>query len=79
MISLTDLTQKQWLKACKKLGLTVDVKSGKGSHARIKHPSEGLRPLTIPYHTHKMISLAIYKTLLEWGFDETAIDEALNK
>lgn len=79
MISLTDLTQKQWLKACKKLGLGVDIKSGKGSHARIKHPSGSLRPLTIPYHTHKMISLVIYKTLLEWGFEEDEIDKALKK
>ena len=79
MISLTDLTQKQWLKACRKLGLIVDVKSGKGSHARIKHPSGNLRPLTIPYKTNKMISLAIYRTLLEWGFDEKDIDKALKK
>ena len=79
MISLTDLTQKQWLKACKKLGLNVDVKSGKGSHARVKHPSNSLRPLTIPHNTHKMIGLAVYKTLLEWGFSEEEIDKALKK
>ena len=79
MISLTDLTQRKWLRACKKLGLNVDVKSGKGSHARVKHPSNGLRPLTIPHNTHKMISLAIYKTLLEWGFSEEEIDKSLKK
>ncbi len=77
MISLTDLTQKQWLKACRKLGLGIDKKNGKGSHVRVYHPSGQLLPLTIPYHTHKMISLAIYKTLLEWGFDEDEIDKAL--
>ena len=79
MISLTDLTQKKWLKACRKLGLMVDTKSGKGSHARVKHPSGNLRPLTIPHNTHKMISLVIYKTLLEWGFEEEEIDKALKK
>lgn len=78
MISLSSLNQKQWLKACKKLGLEVDTKSGKGSHARVYPPARALRPTTIPHNPHKMISLSIYKTLLEWGFSEEEIDQALN-
>jgi len=77
MISITDLTQKQWIKACKKLGLIVDTKKGKGSHVRVSHPSGGLHPLTIPNKTHKMLSIALYKSLLEWGFGEEEIDKAL--
>lgn len=77
MISLSDLTQKDWLNACRKLGLEVDTSKGKGSHARISKPNTNFRPQTVPYHTHKFISLAIYKSLLEWGFDETEIDKAL--
>jgi hypothetical protein len=36
-----------------------------------------MHPITIPYHTHKMISTCIYKTLLEWGFSKGEIDKAL--
>lgn len=74
---VTDLNQKQWKKACKKLGLVVDTKSGKGSHIRVCHPSGKLRPLTIPYKPHKFISISIYKTLMEWGYEESEIDNAL--
>ncbi len=77
MIPISDLSQKQWIKACKKLGLKVDKNSGKGSHVRVYPLSKALRPMTIPYHTHKMISIALYKKLLEWGFEESEIDKAL--
>jgi predicted RNA binding protein YcfA (HicA-like mRNA interferase family) len=36
--SFSDLTQKQWIKACKKLGLEIITKFGKGGHVLIKHP-----------------------------------------
>lgn len=77
MVSLSSLNQKKWLKACRKLKLEVDIKSGKGSHARVYPPTKALKPTTVPYKTHKMISLSIYKTLLEWGFSEEEIDKAL--
>lgn len=77
MVPISDLTQKQWIKACKKLGLEIDKKSGKGSHVRVYPPSQALRPMTIPYHTHKMMSISLYKKLLEWGFEENEIDSAL--
>lgn len=77
MISLTDLSQEQWKKACKKLELEIDTTKGKGSHIRVMPPNGAGKPQTIPYNTHKFISLDLYKTLLEWGFDETQIDKAL--
>ena len=77
MISLTDLTQKQWIKAFKKLGFVVDIKKGKGSHARATNPTGGFPPQTIPHRSNKFISLSLYKTLLEWGCEEKDIDKAL--
>ena len=76
MVSLTDLTQKRWVKALKKLGLEVDKKKGKGSHYRVHNPRNG-KYTTLPAHCHKFTSLAIYKQLLEWGFTEQEIDNAL--
>ncbi len=76
MITLTNLNQKKWVKAFKKLGLIVDTKKGKGSHFRIFNPVNN-KATTLPSHCHKFISLGIYKTLLEWGFSEAEIDNAL--
>lgn len=76
MVSLTDLTQKQWTKAFIKLGLEVDKKKGKGSHYRVHNPRNG-KYTTLPSRCHKFISLALYKQLLEWDFSEEDIDKAL--
>lgn len=77
MVSLTDLTQKRWKKACKKLRLEIDTTKGKGSHIRVMPPNGEGKPQTIPYNTHKIISAKLYKTLQEWGFSEEQIDKAL--
>lgn len=77
MINITNLTQKDWLKACKRLGMEIDTKSGKGSHARVYNPSGNFRPQTIPNHMNKYISLELYKTLLMWGFSEEQIDKSV--
>jgi predicted RNA binding protein YcfA (HicA-like mRNA interferase family) len=77
MISLTNLKQRDWVKAYQKLGMTVDAASGKGSHYKAINPNGGFRPQTIPKNTHKFIGLELYKTLLEWGFSEKEIDEVL--
>lgn len=69
------MTQKKWVKVCKRLGLTVDKKKGKGSHYRIIGP--GNRPQTLPADCHKFISIEIYKSLLEWGFSEEELDKAI--
>ena len=76
MVSLSSLTQKKWSKACKKLGLIVDKKKGKGSHYRVVNPKTN-KKTTLPSDCHKYISLDLYKTFLDWGFSEEELDEAL--
>jgi len=75
--SFSDLTQKQWKKACGKLGLNVITKFGKGSHILIKHPKTEHK-YTIQKNLHKFINIKIFKKLLEWGFEEEEIWDALN-
>ncbi|MEA3450034.1 MAG: hypothetical protein U9Q85_03625 [Patescibacteria group bacterium] len=75
--SFSGVTQAQWERACFKLGLSVDKKSGKGSHILVKHPSTNHK-YTIQKNLHKFINIKIFKKLLEWGFDEESIWNALN-
>lgn len=77
MVTLTNLKQRDWVRACKKLGLVVDKKRGKGSHFRIINPDTG-QATTLPSKCHKYISLAIYSCLLEWGISEEDLDRALS-
>ncbi|MFH1145476.1 MAG: hypothetical protein V1707_00730 [bacterium] len=74
--SLGDITQAHWLRACAKLGLVIDTTAGKGSHARVIHPSTH-QILTIQYKTHKVLNQKIFKTLSRWNFTEDAIWEVL--
>lgn len=74
--SFSDITQAQWIKACLKLGLVVKINSGKGSHILIKHPKTEHK-YTIQYSLHKFLNMKIFKKMLEWGFDEETIWEAL--
>ena len=74
--SFSDITQRQWKKACQKLGLLVETKSGKGSHILIKHPSTEHK-YTIQKNLHKFLNIKIFQKLLEWGFEEEAIWKAL--
>lgn len=74
----SDISQKQWLKACKKLGLKVDKIAGHGSHAIVKCPQNPIgRPITIQNHINRLISVEIYKSLKNLGFSEEDIDKAL--
>lgn len=77
MVSLTNITQRKWVNACIRLKLVVDKKRGKGSHYRVINPVNN-RKTILPHNCHKYINLEIYKTLLEWGFTEEEIDDALN-
>ena len=74
--SFTDITQSQWKNACLKLGLIVDTKYGKGSHILVIHPQTGCK-YTIQKNLHKFINMKIFKKLLEWGFAEDDIWNAL--
>ena len=69
-------TQKDWIRACKKLGLEVNLKRGKGSHCLVTNPRSG-KKFTIQTHLFNIVNLKIYKQLLIWGFTEDEINEAL--
>ncbi len=68
--------QRDWIKACKKLGLEVNTKSGKGSHILVKSPLSGEK-YTIQHDLYNIANLKIYKKLLEWGCSEDDINKAL--
>ncbi|MCX6786095.1 MAG: type II toxin-antitoxin system HicA family toxin [Candidatus Komeilibacteria bacterium] len=74
--SFSDITQSQWIKALRKLGLIVECKPGKGSHVLVKHPSTRAK-YTIQYDLHKFINMKIFKKMMEWGFEEERIWDAL--
>ena len=74
--SFSDISQFQWIKACTKLGLIVETKHGKGSHVLIKHPKTEHK-YTIQNNLHKFINMKIFKKMMEWGFEEENIWDAL--
>ena len=74
--SFSDITQSQWIKACTKLGLIIETKHGKGSHVLIKHPKTEHK-YTVQNNLHKFINMKIFKKMLEWGFEEENIWDAL--
>ena len=65
------------MNACRKLGLIIDCGFGKGSHVRVTHPKTHAK-YTIQYKLHKFINMKIFKKMMEWGFDEEQIWEALS-
>lgn len=74
--SLADIKQADWIRACTKLGLRVEKNRGKGSHALVKQP-DGEARLTIQSDLHKIINQKYFKKLIQWGFTEERIFEAL--
>lgn len=74
--SFSDITQTRWIRACQKLGLIVETGFGKGNHVRVTHP-DTKRKYTIQYKLHKFINIKIFKKMLEWGFTEEEIWQAL--
>lgn len=76
MLGNFDITQNEWIKACRKLGLEVDCTRGKGSHCLVKHPHSGVK-YTLQHDLHKFLNMKIFKKLMEWGFQEKDIWDAL--
>lgn len=74
--SFSDITQAQWIRACRKLGLTIETGHGKGSHVLVTHP-ETQSKYTIQHRLHKFINMKIFKKMTEWGFEEDQIWDAL--
>ena len=72
----SDLKQKDWIRACRKLGLDVEIGRGKGSHCLIKHPRTNQK-YTLQCHLHKFLNIKIFKKMLEWGFEEDDVWNAL--
>jgi predicted RNA binding protein YcfA (HicA-like mRNA interferase family) len=73
---LADIKQKDWIRACKKLGLQVETRHGKGSHALICYPTTGAK-YTLQHDLHKIINIKIFRKLEEWGFTREHIFESL--
>lgn len=71
-----DQSQKDWIRACTRLGLEVSKKRGKGSHILVKNPKSGAK-FTIQNKLFNIVNLKIYKKLLEWGYSEDEINGAL--
>jgi predicted RNA binding protein YcfA (HicA-like mRNA interferase family) len=74
--SFSNIKQKDWIKACKKLGMEVDKTRGKGSHCLVKSPTSGAK-YTIQKNLHNIANLKIYQKMLEWGIDEDDLNDAL--
>lgn len=74
--SLADVKQHDWIRACRKLGLSVDTNRGKGGHILVKHPENGSK-CTIQHDLHRIINIKIFGKLEEWGFEEERIFAAL--
>ena len=74
--SLADIRQKDWMRACLKLGLRVETKHGKGSHVLICHKTNGTK-YTLQRDLYRIINVKIFHKLKEWGFSEEEIFEAL--
>ena len=74
--SLADIRQKDWIRACRKLGIDVDTRHGKGSHVLVKHPNNETK-YTIQNDLFKIANQRIFSKLKEWGFDEDTIWKAL--
>lgn len=72
----SDLKRNDWIRACKKLGLIIDCSRGKGSHCLIIHPQTH-QQYTLQKNLHKFINIKIFKKMLEWGFEENEVWEAL--
>jgi predicted RNA binding protein YcfA (HicA-like mRNA interferase family) len=72
----SDLKQSDWVRACRKLGLNVDCSKGKGSHCLITHPHTH-KKYTLQKNLHKFLNIKIFKKMLEWGFSEDEIWQAI--
>lgn len=71
-----DLTQTKWINACKRLGLEINTKGGKGSHIKVSCKGKGAT--IVPIHINQMINKSLGSTLQKWGFSEEQIREALD-
>lgn len=78
MPSFSDITQRDWRRACMKLGLRIIIgkSGGKGSHIKVFIPKLN-RPYIIQSNLNKLINQKIFKKLIQAGFSEQDIWRAL--
>lgn len=66
--------QKDWMKVCKKLGLVVETKYGKGSHVGVYRPECPIENkqccvVPLPQEIYPNIQRDIFKKVLYYGID----------
>ena len=61
-------TTKQFLRACRKIGLILNKKSGKGSHVKIINPKTN-HSFPVPRKLPRGLQVAIVKKVESWGYD----------
>lgn len=76
MQGLSDVKQRDWIRACRKLGLDVDCSKGKGSHCLILRPGTPDR-YTLQKNLYKIVNEKIFRQMVRWGFAENQIETAL--
>lgn len=74
--SLADIKQRDWIRACRKLGVLILTKRGKGGHVLAKHPNNGTK-YTIQHDLHKDLNKKIFNKLKQWGFTDDQVFKAL--
>ena len=77
---LNNKTQKDWLKACERLGVIVSTESGRGSHAAVYKddcPPENSECciLTIKKNPHNQMQSSCFKKLLHYGIESKKYNE----
>lgn len=78
-----NITSSDWRRCCDKLGLSVSISGGKGSHTIVRHPSypdpsdTTGHITTIKDKLHKEANRTIFKQLLKFGIAEDNIWNAL--
>ena len=65
-------TTKQFLRVCRKVGLILNKKSGKGSHIKIIDPKTN-NSFPIPKKLPRGLQSALIKKIESWGYDREQI------
>ncbi|TSC53815.1 MAG: Uncharacterized protein LiPW39_58 [Parcubacteria group bacterium LiPW_39] len=74
--NFSDINQKDWKRACKKLGLEVDCSRGKGSHFLVRHPRTNAK-YTIQKDLHKFIFKRVSEMKIYFHFRASAENTGL--
>lgn len=70
-------TTKKFLRVCRKFGLILDKKSGKGSHVKIIDP-ETNHSFPVPKRLPRGLQVALVKKLELWGYSREKLIKLLS-